>query len=147
MLSNSMILGCEILDTAEISINREGAKIKRTPRNDVMEADIAVMAVETINERELDIGIVSDKNRARIENLVHSYEPRKIKSSNVTMNIILSDEKPIYSRPRRLPFYERDIVDNQVAKWLEEGIIEHSNSDYASPVVVVKKKDGVQGCA
>jgi len=59
------------------------------------------------------------------------------------MNIvILQSEEPIYQRPRRLPTVERDIVEKQVRDWLKDGIVEPCSSEYASPVVVVKKKDG-----
>jgi len=58
------------------------------------------------------------------------------------MNIVLKSEEPIYQRPRRLPTVERDIVEKQVRDWLKDGIVEPCTSEYASPVVVVKKKDG-----
>ena len=57
------------------------------------------------------------------------------------MNIILKDESPIYSNPRRLPINERVIVENQIDQWLQDGIIENSDSEFASPVVLVKKND------
>ncbi|XP_053964372.1 uncharacterized protein LOC128867288 [Anastrepha ludens] len=52
------------------------------------------------------------------------------------------DESPIFSRPRRLPIAEKLIVDSQVEQWLSDGIIEASDSEFCSPVVLVKKRDG-----
>lgn len=58
------------------------------------------------------------------------------------MNIILQDDIPIYERPRRLSPQDKVEVDKQIKTWLEDGIIRQSHSVYASPIVLVKKKDG-----
>ncbi|GFV00873.1 retrovirus-related Pol polyprotein from transposon 412 [Trichonephila clavipes] len=58
------------------------------------------------------------------------------------MRIILKDEEPVCQPPRRLAFTERQEVNKQIEEWLNEGIIRPSSSEYASPIVMVKKKDG-----
>ncbi|GFW26848.1 uncharacterized protein K02A2.6-like [Trichonephila clavipes] len=58
------------------------------------------------------------------------------------LDITLADDEPIFHKPRRLPFAERDIVDAQVDEWLKNGIVEPCSSPYAGQVVVVKKKEG-----
>ncbi|GFW60316.1 retrovirus-related Pol polyprotein from transposon 17.6 [Trichonephila clavipes] len=58
------------------------------------------------------------------------------------MRIILKDEEPVCQHPRRLAFTERQEVNKQIEEWLNEGIIRPSSSEYASPIVMVKKKDG-----
>ncbi|GFT57297.1 retrovirus-related Pol polyprotein from transposon 412 [Trichonephila clavipes] len=58
------------------------------------------------------------------------------------LDIALTDDEPIFHKPRRLPFAERDIVDAQVDEWIKNGIVEPCSSPYAIQVVVVKKKDG-----
>ncbi|GFX36178.1 retrovirus-related Pol polyprotein from transposon 297 [Trichonephila clavipes] len=58
------------------------------------------------------------------------------------MRIILKDEKPVCQHPRRLAFTERQEVNKQIEECLNEGIIRPSSSEYASPIVMVKKKDG-----
>ncbi|GFU38903.1 retrovirus-related Pol polyprotein from transposon 412 [Trichonephila clavipes] len=58
------------------------------------------------------------------------------------LDIALTDDEPIFHKPRRLSFAERDIVDAQVDEWVKNGIVEPCSSPYASQVVVVKKKDG-----
>ncbi|GFT22257.1 retrovirus-related Pol polyprotein from transposon 17.6 [Trichonephila clavipes] len=52
----------------------------------------------------------------------------------------MTDDKPIYHSPRRLPFTERDIVDKQIDEWIQNGVIEPCSSAYASQVLVVRKK-------
>ena len=58
------------------------------------------------------------------------------------MKIILRDETPISRSPYRLALKERKEVDDQVEEWLEQGIIRPSTSEFASNVLVARKKDG-----
>ncbi|GFX37365.1 uncharacterized protein K02A2.6-like [Trichonephila clavipes] len=59
------------------------------------------------------------------------------KTVNIELDIALTDDEPIFHKPRRLPFAERDIVDAQVDEWVKNGIVEPCSSPYASQVVVV----------
>ncbi|GFV84976.1 retrovirus-related Pol polyprotein from transposon 297 [Trichonephila clavipes] len=79
---------------------------------------------------------------AEVEQLLSTYTPKKTKTVNIELDIALTDDEPIFHKPRRLPFAERDIVNAQVDEWVKNGIVEPCSSPYASQVVVVKKKDG-----
>ena len=57
-------------------------------------------------------------------------------------DIILSNNKPIKQRPYKIPFAKEQVVDECVKKMLKMGIIEPSNSQWSSPIVLVKKPDG-----
>lgn len=81
------------------------------------------------------------KMRDQVKNLIENYRPNKIREADVKMRIILTDEIPIAQRPRRLSPSEKKEVDAQIATWLKEGIIRPSTAEFASPVVLVKKKD------
>ena len=52
------------------------------------------------------------------------------------------DQRPIKQAPRRIPEHYRGAVDELVNNMLDQGIIEESTSPWASPIVLVKKKDG-----
>nr|GFA02824.1 hypothetical protein [Tanacetum cinerariifolium] len=49
---------------------------------------------------------------------------------------------PISQRPYRYPAIQKDIIKRTTRKLLEAGIIRNSQSSFAAPVVLVKKKDG-----
>ncbi|XP_037931255.1 uncharacterized protein LOC119666053 [Teleopsis dalmanni] len=55
--------------------------------------------------------------------------------SNIKNSLLRAD-------PRRLAQTERDFVQFQIQEWLENGIIQESSSNYASPIVLARKKDG-----
>ena len=60
----------------------------------------------------------------------------------VQHDIITTTEIPIKQAVRRPPFHMKEAANKEVSKMLDAGIIEPSNSPWASPVVLVKKKDG-----
>ena len=132
------IIGNSLLDQAEVVINQDGVKITKIKP----EAYLMCMNLQA-ETMEMDIEMTAEpENKKTIEELVRSYKPEKLKSANVEMVITLKEQQPVFSRPRRLAPAEKETVDKQVKEWLDEGIIEPSCSEYASPVVVVKKKDG-----
>lgn len=62
-------------------------------------------------------------------------------TSVVTHRIHTGDASPIHRRPYRVSAPERAVIQQEVEKMLGKGIIEPSCSPWASPVVLVKKKD------
>ncbi|GFS81505.1 retrovirus-related Pol polyprotein from transposon 297 [Trichonephila clavipes] len=54
----------------------------------------------------------------------------------------LKDDIPVCQRARRLSCSEKLQVNDQIDDWLQQGIIKESVSDYCSPIVLCKKKDG-----
>ena len=60
----------------------------------------------------------------------------------VTHSISTEVTQPIKQPVRRPPFHLRDEAQKEVTKMLDQGVIEPSESPWASPVVLVRKKDG-----
>ena len=60
----------------------------------------------------------------------------------VSQSIDTGDRPPIRIPKRHLPIKQRDIVSDEIKKMLKDDVIEESNSPWASPIVLVKKKDG-----
>ncbi|XP_016544368.1 uncharacterized protein LOC107844474 [Capsicum annuum] len=46
---------------------------------------------------------------------------------------------PVSKRPYRYPAFKKDIIEKLVQKMMDQGVIQHSSSPYASPVVLVGK--------
>ena len=52
------------------------------------------------------------------------------------------DHPPIKQAPYRLPFSQRQMVEDHIDAMLKAGVISPSQSPWASPIVIVDKKDG-----
>lgn len=66
----------------------------------------------------------------------------EIGNTNISMEITLTSSVPVCYRPYRLSYYERELVRKIVDDLLKNDIIEPSTSPYASPILLVKKKNG-----
>lgn len=85
-----------------------------------------------------------------IQNLIVEYgdifeEPKQLPPSRPGFDhrIPLKEgSNPVNLRPYRYSIIQKDIVDKLVDELLAQGIIQHNNSPYASPAVLVRKKDG-----
>ncbi|XP_028167745.1 uncharacterized protein LOC114358071 isoform X2 [Ostrinia furnacalis] len=79
--------------------------------------------------------------REEVIECIQKYKPEQTEEAPLQLKIVLKDEVPVALRPRRLALKEQEIVEEQIAEWLEKDIIRVSHSEYSSPLVLVKKKD------
>ncbi|GFX64750.1 retrovirus-related Pol polyprotein from transposon 17.6 [Trichonephila clavipes] len=132
------VIGSDLLEQASIGFTKEGVKFNKYENH----AQLMQIFAENLQE-ELDLRHVENRQiKKELEKLIQVYKPEKTASTDVTMRIILKDEEPVCQPPRRLAFTERQEVNKQIEEWLNEGIIRPSSSEYGSPIVMVKKKDG-----
>lgn len=61
--------------------------------------------------------------------------------STIAHRVYLTDEVPIKQKPYRTPHALKDELKNQINDLLDAGIISISDSPYASPIILVKKKN------
>ncbi|GBN50500.1 Retrovirus-related Pol polyprotein from transposon 297, partial [Araneus ventricosus] len=144
VMSYDVIVGMNVLMQGETVINEDGIVIKEKFQR-IEEVDsLSVLPIDvTPNEVELNIGPdVPNIFKDKVQQSVLNYVPHKTKTTDVELNILVKSNEPISHQPRRLPFSEKKIVQTQVAEWLEQGIVEPCSSEYSSPVVIVRKKDG-----
>ncbi len=89
--------------------------------------------------------------RQREELAAVIYEFRDVFSSGPTdmgriglvkHTIDTGDQRPVHLPPRCLPIAKQEIECEEVQKMLDRGVIEPCQSSWASPVVLVTKKDG-----
>ena len=74
---------------------------------------------------------------------VFALDQCELSSTDVVTHVIdTGDSIPIKQHPRRIPFSLRSRVDQLVSEMLDQGIVVPSKSPWASPVVLVAKKDG-----
>lgn len=60
----------------------------------------------------------------------------------ISHDIPLLDDTPVRQRYRRIPPSDYEVVKTHINQLLETQVIRESSSPYASPIVLVKKKDG-----
>ena len=89
---------------------------------------------------------LSQENRAALLATLMKYtdvfEHTLGHSDVVKHSIDTGNAQPIRQSPRRLPYAYRKEVDTQIEEMLGQGVIQPSTSPWASPIVLVKKKDG-----
>lgn len=72
---------------------------------------------------------------------VRAEKPSKPATDNV-LKLTLTNEKPFSCTPRRLSYHEKTVLRSILDKLMSKGIIRESMSEYASPIVLTKKKNG-----
>ncbi|GFX31590.1 retrovirus-related Pol polyprotein from transposon 412 [Trichonephila clavipes] len=92
---------------------------------------------------------LSPEQKSSAERLFQEFEDVFSRNSNdighttVTQHRIdTADHPPIKQHPRRLPFAKQEEVGTLLREMQENDIIEPSSSPWASPIVLVRKKDG-----
>lgn len=84
--------------------------------------------------------VLEDKIPTDVQTLIDNYKPNLNFQKDIQTSIVLKDDERVYHNPRRLPQAEKQVVDDQIARWLSDGIIKASTPEYASPILLVKKK-------
>jgi hypothetical protein len=100
---------------------------------------------ETCDDVKLGPELNTD-DRSELVELIQSYNDILTDipgSTNIIQcEIRLTTNDPVRSRPYPVPYAVRETITAEVNNMLALGVIERSTSPYASPIVLVKKKDG-----
>ncbi|XP_046407908.1 uncharacterized protein LOC124172512 [Ischnura elegans] len=134
--------------TGKLEITSDGSAGKGTERPDgnvrrIQEVDnrapCEVICDECVGGEDLERlkGLVEDFKECFAESV---FEVGK--TQFITMSINLSKEETVDGKPYHLPYAKRAVVNEAVQELLSAGIIRESTSEYASPVLLVKKKTG-----
>ncbi|GBL98895.1 Retrovirus-related Pol polyprotein from transposon 17.6, partial [Araneus ventricosus] len=134
------VIGSDILEQAFVGFDKKGVYFRKH------EDKVWFMHTQVYEARiedEIEVKHVTNPRiRKELSELINNYIPKKTETTNVSMRIILKDDVPVYQPARRLSFPENQAVNKQIDEWLDQGIVRQSSSEYASPIVLVKKKDG-----
>ncbi|KAL0194732.1 hypothetical protein M9458_008304, partial [Cirrhinus mrigala] len=97
----------------------------------------------------LDLSVLSEEEQGKVRALLEKYVPvfsthdGDLGCTNlISHDIPLLDDIPVRQRFRRIPPSEYEVVKAHINQLLETQVIRESCSPYASPIVLVKKKDG-----
>jgi transposase InsO family protein len=89
---------------------------------------------------------LSERQEAQLDELLGShgdvFRDTPGKTHLIQHKIRLSDETPVVQRAYRVPDALKSTLESEIGQLLQLGLIEESESPYASPVVYVKKRDG-----
>ena len=88
-----------------------------------------------------------EKLNSEIKMIIEKTEVLKACRKNETLRIkhkidLKDDAQPVYCRPYRRSLQQNELITEEILKLIKEGTIRESTSAFASPVVLVKKKDG-----
>ena len=93
--------------------------------------------------------IESDSQKKQLHNLLQNYSDvfstdsfNIVRTSTVKHCIPLIDKHPFRLPHRRIPPAQYHLVKEQLEKMEKTEVIRRSSSPYASPIVIVHKKDG-----
>ncbi|XP_018366050.1 PREDICTED: uncharacterized protein LOC108763170 [Trachymyrmex cornetzi] len=141
------LLGREFIRMPGISVTLD--KSLRIAHNYIMEDILNIEAIEQASplsavSDNLDVSLPHDVKERLLSLLnTHLCSTGKIEELPYKFEIQLTDEnKSFYFTPRRLSWHEREEVRNIINGLLQREIIRPSNSNFCSPIVLVKKKDG-----
>ncbi|XP_052889032.1 uncharacterized protein LOC128297433 [Anopheles moucheti] len=136
-MSFAAVLGTASLEYFDVKVTTDGVQVFKKDEYEIM----GIMP----SDSEID---VPQRYSNYIKALISNYDPSKEVKSTVEMKIILEDEHPVQTNPRRFAPKEKEVLERTVNEWLHANIIRESTSDFASPVVLAKKKwydEGLRG--
>ncbi|CAC5374158.1 unnamed protein product [Mytilus coruscus] len=88
---------------------------------------------------------LTDEERQQLKELLSEYDDIFSDVPKVTNiiehRVVTKTDEPIYKRSYPLPYALREKVKQEIDDMLTAGIVEPSNSPYAFPIVLIKKKD------
>lgn len=123
---------------------RENEDVNHSSRKDILHLP-NLTPTESLKDVQISPHL-DDNQREEVNSLLREYEEVLTDMPGLTNlgkhDIKLVNKEPIKSKPYPLPHALRGKVKEEVQKMIDGGIVESSSSPYASPVVMVKKKDG-----
>ena len=107
---------------------------------------------QVLRQLDLSLGHLTDSERTQVRECLAKYadvfalDTSQLGTTTLAEHQIdTGDHPPVRQPPRRLPFALRDQIDRLVKEMLTQDVIVPSASPWASPVVLVRKKDGGGG--
>ncbi|XP_071503098.1 uncharacterized protein [Diadema antillarum] len=122
----------------------DGENTQPTARNNLLHLP-TLPPTESLQDVQINPEL-DEGQRGTINSVLEEYQETLTDMPGLTTlgkhDIKLLSKEPIKSKPYPLPHALRGEVTKEVKKMIDLGVVEPSLSPYASPIVMVKKKDG-----
>lgn len=138
-MRNPLVLGRDFLKKAGISF-KFNQEIRQIMNIEIASDDDSQIPTLNINP-EVTRSAQDQVRKLFIERYVKPIRPEHPQTENV-MKITVTDEKPFHYAPRRLSYHEKTKLKEIIDDLLEKGAIRESTSEYASPIILVRKRNG-----
>lgn len=137
-----------------IHINKNTKLVLIEPIDPILQTETVVNVIEKDFESDydlfggqFDLSHLNDGERSRVEALLKQHSNIFAKSvkqltgcKTVKHRVYLTDDIPIRQKPYRTPHPLKEELKTQIEDLLDAGIISVSDSPYAFPIILVKKK-------
>lgn len=142
-MSTPIIIGTDVL-------NRDGITYIRTKDRQYLTRDDQPICVNSVQSRD-ELLVNTPLQGNDLENLmlvIHEFSKFFISGTAATtvktgeMEIKLTSPTPVVYRPYKLSYQEKLKVRDITKDLMDKGVIRRSTSEYASPIILVKKRDG-----
>ncbi len=147
-LSDWELVDDELTELRAAGITGKGASTKTHKARDDVHIDPMDVPEQLQPLMEWISEYITTREREELAEAIYEY--RDVFSSGpedmgetdfVNHTIDTGEHRPIRLPPRRLPITKQDVEKAEVQKMLDQGVIEPCQSSWASPVVLVTKKD------
>lgn len=144
-LSVPVLIGTDVLNREGVAYIRLNGKQQITRVSNTNGKD--VLHVQSSAHLPINSSLTGC-DRDKLHSIIDSFKEYLIEGTAHTtvttgeMHIELTSDTPIHYRPYKLSIDEKSRVREIVSDLLDKGVIRESQSPYASPIILVKKRDG-----
>lgn len=141
-----------VINTREMDINLSEVNLEFQPLENynIMNFDSNIITEERLKKilEKIDLTHLNSEETEGIVDILDKYKDifylendKLTYTTTIKHSIdIMTNTKPINSKPYRLPMLQRQEINKQIGQMLEENIISRTNSAWNSPLLLVPKK-------
>ncbi|CAG9830104.1 unnamed protein product [Diabrotica balteata] len=143
------LLGRDFMQNDNLTISFSGNKVEISSK-DIENKNIGndILHIDYVDKNEINIDINPNLNNLDRQKLVDIFmtdyvnpERPNEPMTKCEMKIVVDpNHVPFYNKPRRLSYAEKNAVQEIINDLLDKDIVRKSNSEYSSPIVLIKKK-------
>lgn len=105
----------------------------------VERVDINTSLKKSVSVKDIEVGEGIDASV--LVKLLNDYRQCIAKNQHKLGRTQLVIEEPVVYRPYKVPFAKRQLLSSMILKLIDCGVVVETQSDYAFPVILIKKKN------